>query len=164
MLLGVLLATCVGVAGATPLGQITEFAAPGSNIAQVRAGPDGNLWFTDRAGKIGQITTGGTITEFSSGLNPGSQPFSNVVGPDGNVWFTDAPAPVATTGAIGMIDLNTHAIAEFSTGLNQQARRNRSRPGRQPLVHGPRQHAGDRDGGEEELLTPLWRRRDSRAR
>jgi streptogramin lyase len=95
-LLGVLVVFGVGVAGAAPLGQITEFAAPGSNIAQVRAGSDGNLWFTDRAGAIGQITTSGVITRFTSGLIAGSQPFSLAVGADGNVWFTDAPVPVAT--------------------------------------------------------------------
>jgi streptogramin lyase len=100
--------------GAAPLGTITEFTAAGSNIAQVRAGPDGNLWFTDRAGKIGQITTSGAITEYTAGLNAGSQPFSLAVGPDGNLWFTDA----GTTSAIGMINPTTHAIAEFSAGLN----------------------------------------------
>jgi streptogramin lyase len=102
------------ISGAAPLGTITEFTAVGSNIAQVRAGPDGNLWFTDRAGRIGQITTSGAITEYSTGLNAGSQPFSLAVGPDGNLWFTDAGA----TSAIGMIDPATHAIAEFSAGLN----------------------------------------------
>ena len=147
------------IAGAAPLGTITEFTAVGSNIAQVRAGPDGNLWFTDRAGKIGQITTAGAITEFSVGLNPGSQPISLAVGPDGNLWFTDAgttsgdrddqpddacdqPSSVraergqqagsgsrwartgtlvhrqGTTKAIGTIDPTTHAISEFSAGLN----------------------------------------------
>jgi len=102
------------IGGAAPLGQITEFTAVGSNIAQVRAGPDGNLWFTDRAGKIGEITTSGAIAEYSAGLNAGSQPFSLAVGPDGNLWFTDA----GTTSAIGMITPATHAIAEFSAGLN----------------------------------------------
>jgi streptogramin lyase len=105
-----------GVAGAAPVGTITEFPDPGSNNAQVRAGVDGNLWFTDRAGRIGQITTTGAITRFTSGLNAGAQPFSIAQGPDGNLWFTDAPT--ATASAIGMIDPNTHAIMEFSTGLN----------------------------------------------
>jgi streptogramin lyase len=104
----------VGVAAAAPVGTITEFPDPGSNNAQVRAGIDGNLWFTDRTGKIGRITTSGAITGYSSGLNAGSQPFSIAVGPDGNLWFTDA----GTTSAIGMIDPATHAIAEFSAGLN----------------------------------------------
>jgi virginiamycin B lyase len=114
VLFGVLLTACVGVAAAAPVGQITEFAAPGSNIAQVRAGPDGNLWFTDRAGAIGRITTGGAITRFTSGLNAGAQPFSLAVGPDGNLWFTDA----GMTSAIGKIDPTTQAITEFSAGLN----------------------------------------------
>ena len=118
LVIGLLLALTAGLAAATPLGQITQFAAPGSNIAHVRAGPDGNLWFTDRAGKIGRITTDGTITEFSNGLNAGSQPFSIAMGPDGNMWFSDAPAPAGVTGAIGMINPGTQAIAEFSAGLN----------------------------------------------
>jgi streptogramin lyase len=115
-----LLAVAVGaaLAGATPLGAITQFPVSGSNIAQVRAGADGNLWFTDRAGAIGEITTDGAITRFSTGLIALSQPFSIAMGPDGNMWFTDAPAPAGVTGAIGMIDPSTHAIAEFSTGLN----------------------------------------------
>lgn len=114
LLVGVLLALGAGVAGATPLGEITQFAAVGSNIAQVRAGPDGNLWFTDRAGAVGQITTDGAITRFTAGLNSGSQPFSIAMGPDGNMWFTDG----GTTPAIGTINPTTHAITEFSTGLN----------------------------------------------
>jgi streptogramin lyase len=104
----------VGVAGAAPAGTITEFPDPGSNNAQVRTGIDGNLWFTDRAGKIGEITTSGAITEFSVGLNAGSQPFSIASGPDGNLWFTDA----GIVSAIGVINPSTHAIAEFSAGLN----------------------------------------------
>jgi streptogramin lyase len=104
----------VGVAGAAPFGTITEFPDPGSNNEQVRAGIDGNLWFTDRNGRIGQITTSGVITEFNSGLNTGSQPLSIALGPDGNMWFTDA----GTTSAIGMIDPRTGAIEEFSSGLN----------------------------------------------
>jgi streptogramin lyase len=111
-------AACAALAGATPLGTITQFPAPGTNIAQVRAGSDGNLWFTDRAGAIGRITTEGVISRFTTGLNPGSQPFSIAMGADGNMWFTDAPAAAGVTGAIGMIDPGTHAIAEFSTGLN----------------------------------------------
>jgi streptogramin lyase len=114
LLVGVLVVFGAAVAGAAPLGTITEFANPGSSDAQVRAGSDGNLWFTDRAGKIGQITTGGAITEFSSGLNAGSMPFSIAAGPDGNLWFADQ----GTTSAIGMINPSTDAITEFSTGLN----------------------------------------------
>jgi streptogramin lyase len=103
-----------GAGGAAPVGAITEFPNPGSNDAQVRAGVDGSLWFTDRAGRIGQITAAGAITEFSAGLNAGSQPFSIVSGPDGKLWFTDA----GTGSAIGAIDPTRHAIEEFSAGLD----------------------------------------------
>ena len=106
-----------GVAGAAPLGQITEFTSglnPVNNIGQIRAGPDGNLWLADRAGAIGRITPDGTITEFSSGLNPGSSDQTIAMGPDGNMWFTDN----GTTPAIGMINPTTLAISEFSGGLN----------------------------------------------
>jgi streptogramin lyase len=116
-LVGVLVAFGVGIAGAAPLGAITEFSSglnPGSNPAQVQAGPDGNLWFSDRAGAIGRITPGGTITEFSSGLNPGASDQSIAMGPDGNMWFSDN----GTTKAVGMINPTTHAISEFSSGLN----------------------------------------------
>jgi streptogramin lyase len=111
-----LLAACASVAGATPIGEITMFPKAGTNIAQVRAGPDGNLWFTDRAGKIGQITTSGAITLYGteSGLNAGAQPFSMAVGRDGNLWFTDGGSPAA----IGVINPTTHAISEYSAGLN----------------------------------------------
>src|SRR5438093_1260167 len=111
------LALAAGSAGAAPLGAITEFSSglnPGANPAQVQAGPDGNLWFSDRAGAIGRITPDGTITEFSNGLNPGASDQSIAMGPDGNMWFSDN----GTTKAVGMINPTTHAISEFSSGLN----------------------------------------------
>jgi virginiamycin B lyase len=37
--------------------------------------------------KIGKITTGGTITEYT--LPSGSEPLGITAGPDGNLWFTD---------------------------------------------------------------------------
>ena len=40
-----------------------------------------------------------------------------VVGPDGDLWFTDN----GTTKAVGRIDPATHAISEFSVGLNAGA-------------------------------------------
>ena len=110
LLLGTLVVLGAGIAGAAPLGQITEFSAPGTNPAQVVAGPDGNLWFSDRNGAVGQITTGGTVTRFTSGLNPGSAVRSIAMGTDGNMWFSDP----GTTRAVGMINPTTHAISEFS--------------------------------------------------
>jgi streptogramin lyase len=73
----------------TPEGVITEFVLPGSNTPTwgITAGPDGNLWFTEPGNKIiGQITSQGTVTEFST---PNISPQSITLGPDGNLWFTD---------------------------------------------------------------------------
>ena len=84
----------------------------------IAAGPDGNVWFTDSGTTkaIGVINpTTHAISEFSAGLNPGSNLQQGLVaGADGNLWFTDA----GTTKAIGMINPTTHAISEFSAGLN----------------------------------------------
>src|SRR3954462_15729811 len=99
-----------GVAGAASLGQITEFGAPGTDPAQVVAGPDGNLWFSDRNGAVGRVTTDGTVTRFTTGLNPGSAVRSIAMGADGNLWFS-APG---TPRAVGMIAPATQAISEFS--------------------------------------------------
>ncbi len=55
----------------------------------ITAGPDGNLWFTERNGnKIGRITTGGVITEFTHS-HRNSRPYDITTGPDGNLWFTE---------------------------------------------------------------------------
>jgi streptogramin lyase len=71
-----------------PIGRITEHSLPsGSGPEGITAGPDGNLWFTDRStSKIGKITTSGTVTEYS--FESESEPFGITAGPDGNVWFT----------------------------------------------------------------------------
>lgn len=115
-------AACVGVAGATPFGQITEFSggfSPGAIVNSVTAGADGNLWFADRGTTaMGRITTAGVISEYPGGFPAGSVPGAGAgggltYGPDGNIWFADSG-----TKAIGVFDLATHAVSEFKTGLN----------------------------------------------
>ena len=59
------------------------------------------------------MTTSGTVTNFSAGLNTGSSPRAIDVGPDGNLWFND----MGTTKAIGRIT-TSGTITEFSQGLN----------------------------------------------
>ena len=114
LLLAAVFTLCIGVAGAAPLGQIAEYGAPGSDPAQIQAGPDGNLWFSDRNGAVGRVTTNGTVSRFTSGLNPGSAVRSITMGSDGNMWFSDP----GTTRAIGVINPFTQVINEFSAGLN----------------------------------------------
>ena len=87
-----------------PLGEIKEFTAgltPNSGPNRITEGPDGNLWFTERAnpGRIGRITPTGTIDEFTAGLTPNSAPVGIAAGPDANLWFTENANP----GRIGKI-------------------------------------------------------------
>jgi hypothetical protein len=108
-----------GLGRITPAGAITEFSSnlnSGSNLGDIVAGPDGNLWFTDTGSTraVGRITPAGAITEFSSGLNSGKSPFSIVAGADGNLWFVDGSM---SAGVIGRIT-PAGAINQFSSGLN----------------------------------------------
>ena len=51
---------------------ITEFSigiSPNADPFGITAGPDGNLWFTESAGRIGRITPSGVVTEFSAGIS-----------------------------------------------------------------------------------------------
>jgi streptogramin lyase len=90
---------------------ITEYALPSlSQPNGITEGPDKNLWFTDlESGKIGKITTSGTITEYSlPSLPEESRPVGIAVGPDKNLWFTDYGS-----GKIGKIT-TSGAITEYS--------------------------------------------------
>jgi streptogramin lyase len=63
-----------------------------STAAAVDLAPDsaGNMWFTDGGTPaIGRIAPDGTVTEFTSGLPAGAEPYSIVAGSDGNMWFSD---------------------------------------------------------------------------
>ncbi len=85
----------------TTSGAITEFPIPEPasypdcsrsgpcGPVSIAAGPDGALWFTDKApNKIGRITTAGEITEFPI-PTPDSEPYDIVAGLDGNLYFTE---------------------------------------------------------------------------
>ncbi|HEY7360690.1 MAG TPA: NHL repeat-containing protein, partial [Streptosporangiaceae bacterium] len=78
----------------------------------ITAGPDGNLWFTEGAGRIGRITPQGAITEFSTGISPGAEPTGIAAGPDGNLWFTESAG-----NRIGRIT-PTGAVTEFPLGIS----------------------------------------------
>jgi len=60
---------------------------PNSFASAITAGPDGAMWFTEgAAGKIGRITTTGTITEFP--ISAACEPYDITTGPDGALWIT----------------------------------------------------------------------------
>jgi streptogramin lyase len=82
----------------------------GSQPWDIAAGPDGNLWFSERTGPIGyagqmaRITPTGEVTEFKEGITGDTEPDGVTAGPDGNVWFTeeagDRIGRITRTGAI----------------------------------------------------------------
>ena len=70
-------------------GAVTEFPLPNADSRPrgIAAGPDGALWFAEGAGRIGRITTAGSITEFT--VPSGGDPRSITAGPDNALWFTE---------------------------------------------------------------------------
>ena len=65
---------------------------------------------SQRLGKIGRITTGGSITEFSLGSSSAA-PKGIVTGPDGNLWFTESGTnlPGRMNHASPLASLTTYA-------------------------------------------------------
>ena len=100
-----------------PLAPYTEFALPqlsekdcASGPQGITVGPDGALWFTDSADKIGRITTQGQVTEFALPKfvsYPEKFPAQIIAGPDGALWFTE------TGDQIGRITLQGK-VTEFA--------------------------------------------------
>lgn len=73
---------------------VKEYRVPSKrpSVNRITLGPDGNLWFTEGAGRIGRMTPAGDFTEFptpASVAGKDSNPFDITVGPDGNLWYTD---------------------------------------------------------------------------
>lgn len=96
-------------------GAITYFTAglTAKALQDIALGPDGALWFTEpAANSVGRITARGKITEFSTGITPGAEPYSIVSGPDGALWFTERDGE-----RIGRI--TTHGkVSEYSQGIS----------------------------------------------
>jgi streptogramin lyase len=114
------LALCLaGIVSAPAQSQvITEFTAgisPGATPLFIAAAPDGNLWFTELADRIGKITTAGVVTEYGSGISAGAYPLGIAVGPDGNLWFTEYHGD-----RIGKITPDG-VVTEYSSGITAGA-------------------------------------------
>ncbi|MGL3108837.1 Vgb family protein [Bradyrhizobium sp. BR 1432] len=91
----------------------TEFMlAPASRPSAITTGPDGALWFTEAAGKIGRITIDGSITEFP--IKGGGVLHSITTGPDGALWLTEFTAKkigrIPTTATVENLKLTEFAI------------------------------------------------------
>jgi streptogramin lyase len=95
--------------GRQEVGRVTYFFVPSlhSQPWRITAGPDGNLWFTDKdADLIGKITPSGEITEYPIG--EGKAPYDIVAGRDGNLWFTEN-----LNNKTGAVDTNGNLVHEF---------------------------------------------------
>ena len=89
-----------------------------SNPQAIVSGPDGALWFTEtNSSRIGQVTTGGSVTEFFLGLTSGSQPWGIASGPDGNLWFTESIGAGDGGDQVGQITTSGD-IEEFGVASN----------------------------------------------
>jgi uncharacterized repeat protein (TIGR01451 family) len=86
----------------TTSGTIQEFPVPtDSYLFGITAGQDGNLWFAessvgpgkpDAKDQVGRITPEGMVTEYSTGITPGSGPNGITTGPGGTLWLTESSA------------------------------------------------------------------------
>ena len=110
----------------TPSGTFTPFAVPSASTGcwspcpsspypyGITAGPDGNMWFTERgANAVGVITMSGAMREYPI-PTASSNPTGIAAGPDGNMWFTESAA-----GRIGRITRNG-VITEFAIATSSQ--------------------------------------------
>jgi len=102
-------------AGSTPtplpgaVAQLTETSYkvdPGDQPAEIVAGSDGNLWFTEcptyfndqttTNGAVVKITPSGVTTAYTLTGLPVRCPYAIVPAPDGNLWFTEERADAGT--------------------------------------------------------------------
>src|SRR5947209_2533972 len=94
---GVFIMLVGALPAAAAAGRITKFTVPTAMSFPngITNGPDGALWFTEAgAGKIGHVTTGGVVTEFTlaGGSSSGFGSHTITTGPDGALWFVEPNA------------------------------------------------------------------------
>lgn len=111
-------------AGALSEDRVEAVANAINGPADIVAGPDGNLWFTNFGNRsIGRITTDGVVTTFGAGQING--PVAIAAGPDGNVWFTDRgedrvtgdPASIGRITPAGVVTKFTDARIGFPVDI-----------------------------------------------
>jgi streptogramin lyase len=89
---------------------ITEFNLnyANSNPFDIITGPDNNLWFTEGAGRVGQMSPRGNLLKY---VFPSSGAIGIAVGPDGNIWFSVDNAKIGTVSAGAMMASETSVSA-----------------------------------------------------
>ena len=91
---------CVAAAAQSLDINVTEFPIPTPNSypQDISNGPDGAIWFTEVANRIGRVTKDGVFTEYPLSGVPGFI----WSGPDGAIWFTLGSefGRITTTGTV----------------------------------------------------------------
>lgn len=93
---------------------VTQFRVPSErpSLNRITKGPDGKLWFTEGAGRIGRMTANGRFREYetpAAKAGRDSNPYDITVGPHGKLWYTDF------LGRIGRVNRRGE-ITEFQIG------------------------------------------------
>jgi RHS repeat-associated protein len=102
-------------------GTVVATYLPSGAANALCVGPDNNIWFTESGtNKIGQLTLGGVLTEFSLST-PGTNPSGVCAGPDGALYFTEANlsqlARITTSGTITEYSgLSSHQPVDICLG------------------------------------------------
>jgi len=107
------------IARVTPGGTVTQFNISGQSEG-IAAGPDGALWFTEYtegANKIGRLTTGGSLTEYTI-PTADAVPAGIAAGTDGALWFAEAHGNkigrITTAGVITEYPVPTASAEPFN--------------------------------------------------
>jgi streptogramin lyase len=92
---------------------------PAATPAEITAGQDGALWFTEYHGqKIGRITTSGVITEYP--LPSYFLPWGITAGPDGALWYASYGnaliGRITTAGVVTQYTLSSRATGGIAVG------------------------------------------------
>jgi hypothetical protein len=95
-----------------PSGEVSAFSKglrKGAIPANITAGPDGAMWFTDVAGRIGRVDMHGAIREFPIGRaivdgRPYFEPSRPILAaPDGTLWFIAGPDSIGRMSPSGHV-------------------------------------------------------------
>ena len=85
--------TSSGTLTSTFTGGVAPGLTAGAQPTDAATGSDGAVWFTEAAtGRIGRITPGGGITEYTTNLPTSGHPSSITPGPGNALWFVQAAA------------------------------------------------------------------------
>lgn len=106
----------------TPTGTVTLYSGDGIGagglVAGLTPGPNGNLWFTlPSTNQVGQITTDGQATLYSTGITADAAPVGIVTGADGNLWFSEAGSGSTPSVRSAVARMTTDGVvSEFPVG------------------------------------------------